>query len=98
MEFISSTPLHSCLYEEWECFLEQSLGTEWHPIFCQSIGNAVLENLIQEECPIVEADQVLSNEQQPLMTVEELNALICSRLYYKSLSKEVSEVSPSTKV
>ena len=42
---------------------------------CQSIGNAVLEKLIQEECPIVEADQVLSNEQQPLMTVEELNAL-----------------------
>ena len=42
---------------------------------CQSIGNAVLEKLIQEECPIVEADQVLSNEHEPLMTVEELNAL-----------------------
>ena len=73
----------------WQCFLKQSLGVEGHPILFQSIGNAVLEKLVKEKCPV---SQTAGAEEQPEITMQELNALRYAAGYIpRALSKKLKK-------
>ena len=56
----------------WQCFLKRSLGEKGHPIFYQSIGNAILEKLLRERCSV---SQSAGTDQQTSIMTQELNAL-----------------------
>ena len=73
----------------WQGFLKRSLGVEGHPIFYQSVGNAILEKLVKEKCPVSES---AGAEQQPSITTQELNALRYAAGYIpRALSKKLKK-------
>lgn len=37
---------------KWQCFLKQSLGMKGHLILYQSIGNAILDEVVKEKCHV----------------------------------------------
>ena len=62
---------------------------EGHPIFYRNVGNAVLEKIVKEKCPV---SQGAGAEQQPSITTQELNALIYVAGYIpRALSKKLKK-------
>lgn len=76
----------SSYVSKWQCFLKQSLGVESHPILYQSIGNAILDQVVTEKCHV---SDTLSSTEQPSITEQELNALRYAAGYIpRALSKK----------
>ena len=79
----------SSYVSKWQCFLKQSLGVESHPILYQSIGNAILDQVVTEKSHV---SDTLSSTEQPSITEQELNALRYAAGYIpRALSKKLKK-------
>ena len=72
MECASSAPLFIFICFQMAVISEAELGVESHPILYQSIGNAILDQVVTEKCHV---SDTLSSTEQPSITEQELNAL-----------------------
>ena len=57
----------------WQQFLQRNLGDKGHPVFYQRIGDAILEKVVKEKCPV--SLSLCSTEEQVSITAQEMNAL-----------------------
>lgn len=57
----------------WQRFLQHNLGAEGHPILYQRVGDAILERVVKEKCPV--SQSLCSTQQQPSITTQEMNTL-----------------------